>query len=331
MNFCYNLPRKKVNISYGNLRISRKTIFKKRSVSSGQRIVQINLAASLLSIVAQHNGSDALLTDLLKRDQFLLGNQTISPWFLKSKMSTQAASYKESHQKLDHGELIFLDFKNLLYAIIEKRLPLMLNYAAERQSSQDLLIPKFEIKENAVRVSLILNADGATVCKSPPLSTWPVFIAIADLPPFQWQRFKNRTTAAVYVGNSHPNFNDIFDFLQRERQKSGVINFEGRKITVHLNPILLITDLIGKAKILNMKQWNGFDGCTLCLQRGVHIHGSHRYPHDEATVLRSLESHMANLEALENGSQERLKAKNGRRSDFERKTQGVKGRSTVFR
>ena len=222
-------------------------------VSSG------NSAASLLSIVAQHNGSDALLTDLLKRDHSLFGNQINSPWFLESKL--EAAGYKQSHQNLDHGELIFLCLKTLLYVIIEKGFPLMLNYAEERQSSQDLLIPKFEIKETAIRVSLILNADGATVCKSLPLSAWPVFIA--DFPPFQRQRFKNLNMAAVYVGKSHKNFNIIFEFFQREMQKSGVINFQGRKVTVHLNPMLLIADLIGKATILNMEQCNGFYGCTL--------------------------------------------------------------------
>ena len=36
MNFRYSLPRKKVSISYGNLRISRITNFKNRSFSPGQ-------------------------------------------------------------------------------------------------------------------------------------------------------------------------------------------------------------------------------------------------------------------------------------------------------
>ena len=40
-NFCYSLPRKKVSISFGNLRISQITNFKSRSFSSGQGVVQI--------------------------------------------------------------------------------------------------------------------------------------------------------------------------------------------------------------------------------------------------------------------------------------------------
>ena len=40
--FCYNLCRKKVSFSYGNLRISRLANFKNRSFSSDQEIVQIS-------------------------------------------------------------------------------------------------------------------------------------------------------------------------------------------------------------------------------------------------------------------------------------------------
>ena len=36
------------------------------------------------------------------------------------------------------------------------------------------------------------------------------------------------------------------------------------------------------------------------------------------------------MKALENGSQERLKKKNGRKSDFEMETRGVKGRRSIF-
>ena len=40
-SFWYSLPRKKVSLSYGNLRISRKTNFKNRSFSPGQGVIQI--------------------------------------------------------------------------------------------------------------------------------------------------------------------------------------------------------------------------------------------------------------------------------------------------
>ena len=293
-------------------------------VSSG------NLAASLLSIVAEHNGSDELLAALLKRHQCLFGKKTVSPWSMKSQLLNEVTQFEHSKQSSTHGELIFLKFKPFLLKIIEQNLALMLEYAKQRAPECDLLFPKLKVQDKTIKISLILNTDGAVVCKSPPLSAWPVFIAVADLPPFERQRFQNISMAALYVGTEHPNFNDVFDFLQKELSSPDTFNFQGNCLTVNYAPLILIADLIGKAKILNMKQCNGYYGCTMCTQRGFHIDRVHRYPHDEVINLRSLNSHLENLKALENGSQERLKKKNGRKSDFEMETQGVKGRSSVF-
>ena len=79
-----------------------------------------------------------------------------------------------------------------------------------------------------------------------------------------------------------------------------------------------------------MMHCNGYCGCTLCTQRGYRKNGAHHYPHDENFTMRSFDSYSDNLRALEDGSQERLKAKYGRNSDFEKQNQGVKGRSVIF-
>ena len=42
-------------------------------------VFPVNLAASLVALVAKHNGSDALLNDLLKRDQALFGDSALTP------------------------------------------------------------------------------------------------------------------------------------------------------------------------------------------------------------------------------------------------------------
>ena len=46
--------------------------------------------------------------------------------------------------------------------------------------------------------------------------------------------------------------------------------------------------------------------------------------------MRSPESYLENLKNLDEGSQQKLKTLNGKKSDFEKFTQGVKGRSKVF-
>ena len=79
-----------------------------------------------------------------------------------------------------------------------------------------------------------------------------------------------------------------------------------------------------------MKQCNGFYGCTLCTQRGVHYAGAHRYPHGESFTMRSYDSHLVNLLELEKGSIDELKSKYGTNADCELRTQGVKGRSKTL-
>ena len=62
-----------------------------------------NLAASLLAIVSLHNGSDALLSDLLKRDQLLFAGQTISPWAFRKQFENFCAKYQSSKQSFHNG------------------------------------------------------------------------------------------------------------------------------------------------------------------------------------------------------------------------------------
>ena len=99
---------------------------------------------------------------------------------------------------------------------------------------------------------------------------------------------------------------------------------------VTFEPILLVADLIAKSKVLKMKQCNFFYECTLCNQRGIHVAGSHRNPHDESFEMRSFDAHMQNIQELERGSVDELRVELGRKADCEIKTLGVKGRSKAF-
>ena len=108
------------------------------------------------------------------------------------------------------------------------------------------------------------------------------------------------------------------------------VRFQTRSIKVKFCPLFFLSDLIGKSKVLNMKQCNGCYGCTICKQRGYHKKRTPFNPQDEKNELRSLDPYLDNLRALEDDSQERLKAKRGRYSDFEILTQGLKGRRSFF-
>ena len=64
------------------------SIFDKRFCSDRLNAVSVvspvNLTASLLTLMSKHNGSDALLNDLLKRGQALFGERAITPWTVKT-------------------------------------------------------------------------------------------------------------------------------------------------------------------------------------------------------------------------------------------------------
>ena len=224
-----------------------------------------NLKASLVAIVSVHNGSDSLLNDLLKRDQLLFGGQTVSPWAVRKQFEDFCTLYQSSKQSFDNGELILLNFRPLLIDIVKNALPEMLKYAEEKDSSRDILMPTFCITEQrGINVRLIVNTDGANVCKTPITSAWPLFLAVADLSPKLRQLFKNLVLGALFVGSGYPDFDIVFEHIKRELSVTEKIIFNGDDLIVTSEPILLVADLIAKSKVLKMKQCNGFYGCTLC-------------------------------------------------------------------
>ena len=133
-------------------------------------VMPVNLDASLISIFSKHNASDALLNDLLKRDQKLFSNQSIAPWTIKTRLQMLCLRYQHTKQTLENGELILFNFRSLLLDTVKTSLEDMLNYAEKKCSDEDLVMPTLKISNRRIKLRLILNTDGAVVCKSPPLS-----------------------------------------------------------------------------------------------------------------------------------------------------------------
>ena len=116
---------------------------------------------------------------------------------MKSQLLTEVTQFEHSKQCFTHGELIFLKLRPFLLKLIGQNLALMLEYAEHRALEYDLLFLELKVQDKTIKISLILNTDGAVVRKSSLLSAWPVFIAVADLPPYERQRFQNISMAAL--------------------------------------------------------------------------------------------------------------------------------------
>ena len=124
-----------------------------------------------------------------------------------------------------------------------------------------------------------MNSDGAKFNDTLAESVWPVWLAIADLPPNFRSKYHNIVLSSVNYGRGKPDFDEVFEVFQNEISEPSVIEIGGETVTVRFQPIFLVADLTAKCAILNMKKYNGSYGCHPCEKRGMHTNGGHRYPH----------------------------------------------------
>ena len=304
--------------------------FDKQPINQVSDVAPTNLVASLIALVSKHNASDSLLNDLLKRDQAIFGEGAVSPWFVQKQLNDLYSKFVSRKLSVDSGEIILIKFCPQLNEIVLNSLSEMLSYSRNKNIAEDIFMPDLQIVDGKILVRLIVNTDGALVAKSPPSSAWPLFIAVADLPPRKRQAFQNIVLACLFVGHGYPDFDIFFIHIEQELSEPEHILFQGERLCLIFKAILFIADLVGKSKVLKMKRCNGFYGCTLCTQKGVHYGGVHRYPHDEKFVMRSYESHMINLNELEKGSDDEIVPKSHLKAELELRTKGVQGRSKIL-
>ena len=129
-----------------------------------------NLAASLITLVSKHDASDSLLNDLLKRDQFVIGERAVSLWFVQKQLNDLYSKFVSSKLGVHDGEIILIKFRPLFIEIV-------------LMSFSEIFMPHLPRVDGKILIGLIVNTDGALVAKSPPSSAWPLLIAVANLPP----------------------------------------------------------------------------------------------------------------------------------------------------
>ena len=49
-----------------------------------------------------------------------------------------------------------------------------------------------------------------------PLSTWPLFLAVADLPQKKRQSFENIVLGCLFVGSGYPDFDAVLSQTEKE-------------------------------------------------------------------------------------------------------------------
>ncbi|XP_046395709.1 cytoplasmic dynein 2 heavy chain 1 [Ischnura elegans] len=169
----------------------------------------------------------------------------------------------------------------------------MLNYRFERQKESDNALEDIydgagyrkysapgEILSFPLNFSYTFNTDGIPMGKSSKRSIWPIYVQINELPPKE--RSKHMLLAGIWVGNKDPNMSI---FLKPFVEEANVLATEGVNWTLKgeavnskVIPLCVSVDSVARSRILNMSQFNGYYGCTLCYHKGEFTRKGMRYP-----------------------------------------------------
>ena len=140
-------------------------------------------------------------------------------------------------------------------------------------------------------LSLTWNVDGTPIFKSSKFSLWPLYLIVNEL-PYNLRMLKENTLfAGLWFGEIKPNMQLFLKPLVKELSR---LETSGIKVSSPLYPqpfvsrVILLAgtcDLPAKCLVLNSVQFNGYYGCSKCLQPGITWNTSarghvHVYPYD---------------------------------------------------
>jgi hypothetical protein len=133
----------------------------------------------------------------------------------------------------------------------------------------------------AEHLALSLSTDGVPIFKSSSTTLWPVYLIVNNLPPDIRMNSENVITTSLWYGPCKPPMHYLLAPVVRSLEKLATAGItmstpSGTK-TVRAKLQLGIFDLLAKAAVLNMMQFNGKFGCSTCLNPGIHQDGSRIY------------------------------------------------------
>ena len=187
-------------------------------------------------------------------------------------------------QKSATESLCIMGFRFQLRDIINRYLDKIIEYADFRTSNPNsdlncLFCPPTKLNaEKTLSINLIIFSDGVNIKKSTlRKELWPVWVQVADLPPRLRMSCQNVVLAALFVGASAPNWNEIVPRLKSELASGVEIRHNSIFFRAFFKVKLLVSDLGAKSHILNMFKFNGFYGCHYCTAPGKTIGRTHSY------------------------------------------------------
>ena len=287
-----------------------------------------NAALGLFAISARYCLPDEALYDLLKFQKIIHPNDRLpAPNFLKQETKKLTEQYIKHRENNGNGEVIYLNFFDKLVQNVQKYINEIVKYADPETKTDLKLSSLFE--EGTIHLKLIINVDGVQVRESSDCSAYPLWVALADLPPKLRSSFDNIFLCSLWYGKGEISWDPIFDHYASEISKLENIEYNERSYQIRFITIFLIVDLVCKHDVLKMKKFNGYYGCGLCTMRGIQrFPGSHSYPNDRTFTMRNPAEHEHLVRLFESGVVDERKGR--KEKDPEVDTLGVKGRSKIF-
>ena len=165
-----------------------------------ENITVFNATLSLLVIVSKHCGSDELLYDLVRRERLIMDSKKnrciLHPGFLKKVLKESLHVLIRDLDKNEDGDFARLNFHIILLDTVESNLNAILEFY--RTEGVELKLPQL-LNGDTFSIRLILNSDGCQLFESlPKLSAWPLWAAVADLPPMKRAAFRNMTLCSLF-------------------------------------------------------------------------------------------------------------------------------------
>ena len=189
---------------------------------------------------------------------------------IRRKLRTKSADKAQYDVKAknENESFVVLPVYKQLSEIVSRNLQIIREYSERPRCDgiiDDIIItpPKdehYQVGTNSLILSLIINADGVPVVKSTNLSIWPVWAAIAELPPKLRMSYKNIVLIGVWCGRK-PDWEFIWNSCIPALSilESGLRDISGLT-SVFFRIYLLVADMPAKCALLNMKQFNGYFG-----------------------------------------------------------------------
>jgi len=135
---------------------------------------------------------------------------------------------------------------------------------------------------------IIISTDGISPFNSSNITVWPIVIALSNLPPkVRWNK-DNLVVSSLWVAERKPPMTIFFAHLRNTLKylsERGInLNTTEEIVDLKFQPLFGSFDMVAKAPILNMNQFNGKYGCPSCLHPGVHTASRYYLPDTEYPI-----------------------------------------------